>query len=158
MVRGRRPTTGLKDALKIAEARGGIMKLCEDIDRVADFIIRPPGRLVFVRAMRVSRLRCTLEDLDAECQRTIRILRTLPGYGPVVRELWVYSRHGFRFFRIGDETIERIDRDGTSAEERRRIQEDAPGTPATVPEPAAQPATTDGILPTIPPGKSQEEG
>jgi len=143
-LRGRRPTTGLKKALKIAEARGGIMKLSEDIDRVADFIIRSPGRLVFVRAMRVTRLRCAPEDLDAECQRTIRVLRTLPGYGPVVRELWAYTRHGFRFFRISDATIERIDKDGNSAEERQRIEQGSPaptGSPAE-PEPMLTLLTT----------------
>jgi len=157
-MRGRKPTTGLKDAIKIAKARGEVMKFCEDIDRVADFIIRSPGRLVFVRAMRVTRLRCSPEDLDAECQRTIRVIRTMPGYGPVVRELWAYSRHGFRFFRIGDETIERIDKEGNSAAERREIQQRSSGASATAPELATQPATTDGTSPTIPPSKSPEEG
>lgn len=141
-MRGRRPTTGLSDAIGIARARGEIMKFCDDPDRVSDFIIRSPGRLVFVRVMRVTRLRCTPEDLDEECQKTIRVIRTLPGYGPVVRELWVYSRHGWRYFRIGDTAIERIDKDGNSAAERQRIQQRSPASPAILPEPATQPATT----------------
>ena len=150
-MRGRKPTTGLDAALKIAKARGGIMRFCEDTDRVADFLIRSPGRIVFVRAMRVSRLRCTPEDLNAECQQTIRTIRTLPGEGPVIRELWLYSRHGCRFFRIGDETIERIDKDGNSAEDRRKILQATSGT--ATPETAVMPVhTTDPDTPSEIPG------
>ncbi len=148
-MRGRRPTTGLDDAIRIAKARGGIMKFCDDPDRVADFIIRSVGRLVFVRVMRVSRLRCTAEDLDADSEQTIRILRTLPGYGPVVREFWAYSRHGWRYFRVGDETIERIDKDGNTAEERKRIQQ-APANAPAVPAPATTPATPGQDTVTLP--------
>ena len=115
-MRGRRPTTGLDAAIKMAWMRGDVIP-CNDPNRISDFIIQCHGRLVFDRVMRVSRLRCTVEDVESECMDAIRMIRTLPAYGPVIRELWTYSRHGWRHFRIGDAVIERIDKDGNLAPE-----------------------------------------
>lgn len=88
------------------------MKFCPELERVCDFMIRSPGHLVFVRVKRVSRLQTTLKEIEEEYRETIHLLRSLPGSGPVIRELWIYSRHGWRYFRVGDAGIWRIGKDG----------------------------------------------
>lgn len=128
MTRGRRPTTGLDEAIVTARARGEVMKFCPEPERVCDFVIRSPGHVVFVRVQRVSRLHCSPKNIEAECSETINLIRSLPGSGPVSRELWIYSRHGWRYFRIGDTGIERIGKDGMPAPEPENKPVATPGT------------------------------
>jgi hypothetical protein len=141
MTKGRRPTTGLDDAILTARARGEVMKFCPDLERVCDFMIRSTGHLVFVRVKRVSRLQCTQKEIEKECNETIQLLRSLPGSGPVIRELWIYTRHGWRYFRVGDTGIERIDKDGMP-----------------IPEQGDTPIATDGAPIAPEPKLTQTEG
>ncbi len=139
MTRGRRPTTGLDDAIVTARARGEVMTFCPEPDRVCDFVIRSPGHVIFVRLQRVSRLHCSPKNVEAECSETIDLIRSLPGSGPVSRELWIYSRHGWRYFRIEDISIERIGKDGMPAPEPGK-EPVAVAAAASDPVPATTPA------------------
>ena len=72
------------------------------------------GHLIFVRVRTAIRIHCTREEIEREFRDPIMQLRYVPGPGPVIRELWVYSRYGiWRFFRIEDTSIMEICQDGT---------------------------------------------
>jgi len=113
MTRGRRPTTGLDDAILIAGAKGTIMKFFPKGEIVCNFLIRSPVRLIFVRIKYASRFHGTLPGIEAEYRELIGRLRSIPGSSLVIREIWIYSRYGtWRYFRVGDTAIEEISIDG----------------------------------------------
>ena len=114
MTRGRRPVLGLEDAVPIARVRGTIMHFQPEAESVSDFMINGGGRLVFVRVRKAQRLHGTLEEMEAECRGLVTRLRSLPGSGPVLRELWIYSRYGiWRYFRVRDVGMVEIGPDGS---------------------------------------------
>ena len=80
---------------------------------VCNFMKRCFAHLVFVRIHRVGKIRCTVQDIEAECQKPIIMLRSLHGLVCVLHELWIYTKHGtWRYFRIGDVGMVEIDQDG----------------------------------------------
>jgi hypothetical protein len=114
MTRGRLPKKGLDDAILVAKARGTVMIFLHNKESLCDFMIIWNGHLVFVRVRTAMRIRGTREEIEREFRDPIMQLRYVPGPGPVIRELWVYSRHGiWRFFRIEDAGIVEICQDGT---------------------------------------------
>jgi len=109
MTRGRRPEKGMADAIPVARTRGSIMRFLPDAGCVSDLVINGGGLLVFVRIRNAPRLYGNLADMEAEYREPVSRLRSLPGSGPILRELWCYSRHGnWRYFRIGDSGITEI--------------------------------------------------
>ena len=114
MTRGRLPKKGLDDAIPVAMARGTVMCFLQNMESVCDFMITGNGHFVFVRVRKARRLRGTLEEMEREFGEPIMRLRSFPGPGPVIRELWAYSRYGiWRFLRIEDASIVEICQDGT---------------------------------------------
>jgi hypothetical protein len=115
MTRGRRPTTGLDDAFQTALMRGTVMKFFPESEIVCNFLIQNPASVIFVCIRYASRLHGTLQEIETEFRELIVRLRSIPGSGPVIRELWLYSRYGtWRYFRIRDTGIEEISREGIS--------------------------------------------
>jgi hypothetical protein len=58
-------------------------------------------------------LRCTLEQLEREAAEELAYLRMIASSPAVSRELWICSPRGtFRFFRITDNGLVELDRDG----------------------------------------------
>jgi len=91
------------------------MKFFPESETVCNFLIRSSACLIFVRIRYASRLHGTLPEIEAEYREPIFRFRSIPGSGPVIRELWLYSRYGtWRYFRIKDTGIEEISREGIS--------------------------------------------
>lgn len=107
MTRGRQPTKNRDAGIAVAQLRGAVMQFVPEAERVCDFMIRGTGRIIFVRIKRADRLHCGVLELAAEYGEQIAGLRTLPGSGPVARELWLYSKKcAWRYFRVSDTGIE----------------------------------------------------
>jgi hypothetical protein len=113
MTRGRQPTKNRDAGVARAEARGTVMQFVPEAGMVCSFMIRGAGRIIFVRIKRAARLHCGVLELAADHDELIAGLRTLPGSGPVVRELWLYSKKGvWRYFRVTDSGIDETGPDG----------------------------------------------
>ncbi len=107
MTRGRQPTKNRDAGVARAEARGMVMQFVPEAGMACTFMIRGVGRIIFVRIKRAARLHCGVPELAAEHNEQIARLRTLPGSGPVTRELWLYSKKcAWRYFRVTDTGIE----------------------------------------------------
>jgi len=109
-----RPTqNGLEDAIPIAKSRGAVFFFTRTKDCPADFEITSANRVAIVCVKRSRRLHCTLAEIERTFSESIRQLRTPPSPANHCRELWLWSPYGvFRFFRVGNEGIVEIDRDG----------------------------------------------
>jgi len=113
MTRGRPVSKALDDALLIARARGNVMRFCPETESTCDLMIRDTVHLVFVRIKRVCRIRCTKEEIGAELQEWLILLRSLPVSESILCELWVYTKQGsWRYFRVGSTDLVEIGRDG----------------------------------------------
>jgi hypothetical protein len=113
MTRGRPITKALDEALLIAKARGDVMKFCPETESVCDLMIRTSVHLVFVRIKRVCKIRCTKEEIGAECQEWLILLRSFPVSESILCELWVYTKQNSkRYFRVGSTGLVEIGRDG----------------------------------------------
>ncbi|MCX6691154.1 MAG: hypothetical protein NTW33_03650 [Methanoregula sp.] len=113
MTRGRPVTKALDEALLIAKTRGDVMKFCPDTESACDMMIRTSVHLVFVRIKRVCKIRCTKEEIGAELQEWIILLRSFPVSESILCELWVYTKqNSWRYFRVGSSGLEEIGRDG----------------------------------------------
>jgi hypothetical protein len=85
------------------------MRFLPDAGNVSDLVINGGGLLVFVRIRNAQRLYGNLSDMEAEYREPVSRLRSLPGSGPILRELWCYSRYGnWRYFGVGDSGITEI--------------------------------------------------
>jgi hypothetical protein len=97
------------DAIPVARMRGSIMRFLPDAGCVSNFVINGGGILVFVRIRKAQRLYGPLMEIEAECREPVSRLRSLPGSGTILRELWCYSRYGtWRYFRVGDSGMTEI--------------------------------------------------
>ena len=113
MTRGRRPTRSLDAGISMAQVRGMAMQFVPGPDLPCTFMIRGSGRIIFVRVKRSARLHCGIPELAAAHNEPIARLRTLPGTGPLVRELWLYSKKGaWRYFRVTESGINETGPDG----------------------------------------------
>jgi len=114
MTRGRPVTRGVSDAVRIAKGRGTVMQFCAGTECVSDFMIRTPAHLVFVRVKRFIKILSPVAAIEAEHEEIIGEIRSLPSSDAILYELWVYSKHGtYRFFRIMENGIREIGRDGS---------------------------------------------
>ncbi len=102
------------------------MKFCPDTESACDMMIRTSVHLVFVRVKRVCKIRCTKEEIAAELQEWIIMLRSFPVSESILCELWVYTKqNSWRYFRVGSSGLGEIDRDGTPI----RLPEKGPAIP-----------------------------
>jgi hypothetical protein len=89
------------------------MKFCPGPESMCDFQIRTPVHVVFVRVRRFLRILAPLAEIEAEHRNIIQLLRSFPASDSILRELWVYSKHGtYRYFRVTGTGIVEIDRAG----------------------------------------------
>jgi len=113
MTRGRPVTKALDEALLIAKARGDVMKFCPETESACDLMIRTSVHLVIVRVKRVCKIRCTKEQIEAELQEWLILLRLFPVSESILCELWVYTKqNSWRYFRVGSTGLVEIGRDG----------------------------------------------
>jgi hypothetical protein len=113
MTRGRPVTKALDDALPVARARGNVMRFCPETESACDMMIRTSVHLVFIRIKRVCKIRCTKEEIGAEVQEWLLLLRSFPVSESILCELWVYTKqNSWRYFRVGSNGLVEIGRDG----------------------------------------------
>lgn len=113
MTRGRIPARGLEIALPIAAARGHVQIYQRSPRNHTDFTITGSGIFASVRLHRTERLHATPAEIGHTYRELIAELRSIPGGGPVSRELWLYTRHGTtRHFRVDNSSIAELDRIG----------------------------------------------
>jgi hypothetical protein len=113
MTRGRPPRKGLDAAIPIAQERGFVMEFRQSGENRCEFIIIGNGTVAFVRVRKARRLHGTVAEIEEDFSEAVTGARSIPAGGPVVRELWLYSRFCvMRFFRITDDSLVKIDRSG----------------------------------------------
>ena len=89
------------------------MRFCPETESPCDLMIRDTVHLVFVRIKRVCRIRCTKEEIEAELQEWLILLRSFPVSESILCELWVYTKqNSWRYFRVGSTGLVEIGRDG----------------------------------------------
>ena len=148
MTRGRQPLRAQDAAIPIAEGRGLAMRYQYRRGNTCDMTIMIAGLVVFVTVKRLDRLTCLPEDIAHDFSGAISLLRFIVSSPGISRELWLCTPHGaWRFFRILDDRIIEIDRDG------RPIGKNSTG-PATLP--AA--GMTVGKNTDVPVGPGKESG
>ena len=114
MTRGRKPLMALREAVLIAQKRGEVRQFMHEPGLICNFIIYCLGFTALVRIKRVTRVHCSHAWIEAEAADALATLRAIaPGTG-ISRELWVFLPRGaFRFFRVENDGLVELDRDGT---------------------------------------------
>ncbi len=117
MTRGRRPVQALQRAASMAENRGEVGEFSRCC-RLCSFVIYSAGLVSHVRVKRMRHLRCTLGQLEREAGDELAALRMIASSPGISRELWICSPlQTFRFFRITDNGLVELDRDGRALPE-----------------------------------------
>ncbi len=89
------------------------MRFCPETESTCDLMLRTSVHLVFVRVKKVCKIRCTTEEIEAELQEWLILLRSFPVSESILCELWVYTKQGsWRYFRVGITGLVEIGRDG----------------------------------------------
>lgn len=117
MTRGPRPKKAISVALAVAGQRG--MTILCDLGKgsVCDLVICGAGYTAMVRVKRSRRIHCPLSEIVVQFAEAIACLRLVPVSANRCRELWICGEYGtLRFFRVGDQGIVEIDRDGIPIE------------------------------------------
>ena len=143
MKRGPVPARGFEVAIPIAQMRGSVMHFRQSQWYAGDFTIAGNGIFAVVRLRRAQRIRATIGEITRIFDEDIRSLATIPGGGPLVRELWLYSRHSvLRFFRLEETGLIEIDCYGFSFVNGKPVVPlTMPARPGTLtPVPAGPPA------------------
>jgi len=116
MKRGRPATTGIKDAVAIAQKRGCVMQIVYASDSVCDFLIRTAALVIFARIVRFEKIIAPVSEIEHECRGIIAELQLFPRSEQIRLELWIYSKHGtYRFFRVTDAGLKEIQQNGELA-------------------------------------------
>ena len=113
MTRGPESTTGFAAALPVARQRGHVDRFLHGQGSRAEFLIAGSVMLAIVRLRRATCLHGTVADIASIFRQVIDDFRGYPAGGPVLRELWLFSRYGvLRYFRVEDSGITEIGPDG----------------------------------------------
>lgn len=157
MKRGPAPARGFEIAIPVAHMRGSVMLFRQSPWYASDFTITGYGHFAVVRLRMAQRIRATIEEISKRFFEDITCLSTIPGGGPLVRELWLYSRHGMlRFFRLEEAGLIEIDCYGFSFVNGRPVipltKPALPGTVNPVPTGPAAGGVAGSIVhpPTVP--------
>jgi len=113
MTRGRKPKEAIRSATRIAEQRGEVDLVRFRPGMICTFIIYCAGLVAHVRIKRMRHIRCSEQMLEREAAEELAALRLIASSQQISRELWIVSPRGkFRFFRIADDALVELDRDG----------------------------------------------
>ena len=135
------PVRARKEADPIAEKRGVVQHYQREPGSICDFAIMSPGTVTHVRIKCVRRLCCTIEEMGRELTTEITALRIIASSREISRELWLCSpRYAWRFFRVLDQSLAELGRDGMI------LPAGTPGTvlPGTTPAPTGKAGNTPG--------------
>jgi hypothetical protein len=149
MTRGRKPLMALREAVLIAKKRGEVRQFTHEPGLICNFIIYCLGFTALVRIKRVTRVRCSHAWIEAEAADALASLRAIATGTGISRELWVFLPRGaFRFFRVENDGLVELSRDGTVI---------APKTWAGVLA-LPDPACAGNTIPVVPPAEPVAEG
>jgi hypothetical protein len=113
MTKGRPATTGVDDAVVIARKRGCVMRIVYGLESLSDLVIRTAAYVAFVKTRRTEKITATIQEIEHAYRNLIAKLRLFPVSAEILRELWIYSKHGtYRFFRVNEAGLEEVDRNG----------------------------------------------
>ena len=113
MTKGRPATTGVNDAVAIARKRGCVMRIVYGLESLSDLVIRTAAYVAFIKTRRTGKITATVQEIEHMYHDLIAELRLFPVSAQILRELWIYSKHGtYRFFRVEKTGIAEVDRDG----------------------------------------------
>lgn len=113
MTKGRPVTTGISDAVVIAHKRGCVMRIMHGLESISDLVIRTAAYVAFVKTRRTDKITATIQEIEHAYHSLIAELRLFPQSAQILRELWIYSKHGtYRFFRIHEAGLVEVGRDG----------------------------------------------
>jgi len=113
MTKGRPATTGVDDAIVIARKRGCVMRIVYGLESLSDLVIRTAAYVAFVKTRRTEKITATIQEIEHAYQDLIAELRLFPVSAEILRELWIYSKHGtYRFFRINEAGLAEVDQHG----------------------------------------------
>jgi hypothetical protein len=150
MSRGPQPLKAKEAALPIAERRGLVQRYQHRRGNICDFSIMSPGLVSFVSPMRLIRLCSTPEDILHNYAKVIGQLRFIASSPGISRELWLRTPHGvWRFFRVLNDSIVELDRDGMPVANDTGAVKDPSPTTMTGPVAKAKPALPAGKNPAI---------
>ena len=122
MTRGRLPLQAQEDAFPIAGKRGLVQRYQHRPGNTCDFSIMSPGLVSFITVKRLDRLTVMPEDILHDFAAVIALLRFIVSSPAVSRELWLRTHHGaWRFFRVLDNGIIELDRDGKVLENAGKV-------------------------------------
>jgi hypothetical protein len=109
----------LSEAVHIARKRGGTQAFVQGPGTICNFVIYCPDVTAHIRIKRVTRVHCSHAWVEGEARDALADLRAIaPGTG-ISRELWVYLPRGaFRFFRVEENGLIELSRDGTVMPEK----------------------------------------
>jgi hypothetical protein len=113
MTRGRKPKEAIRSAIRIAEKRGDVDQIRFRRGMICTFIIYCAGLVAQIRIKRMRHLWCTEQTLEREGADDLAALRFIAFSPQISRELWICSSRGnFRFFRVLEDSLAELDRDG----------------------------------------------
>lgn len=113
MTRGRPPQNALDEALPIARGRGRFLQFTDEQPFGYDFFFMSGERICLAWVKRTRHIWCPPEELERQCAGAVAKYRELPLPAGLTREIWFWSPYGiFRFFRIEDDGLVEIGRDG----------------------------------------------
>jgi hypothetical protein len=137
MTRGRKPIRAQDEANLIAEKRGIVQHYLREPGSICDFTILSPGIITHVRIKCVRRFCCTVEEMGRELSAEIAALRFIVSSREISRELWLCSpRYAWRFFRVLDQSLTELGRDGMPL---------LTAAPGPVPAPVGKPTGTSAL-------------
>jgi hypothetical protein len=89
------------------------MRIVYGLESLSDLVIRAASYVVFVKTRRTEKITATIQEIEHAYHDLIAELRLFPVSAQILRELWIYSKHGtYRFFRVGEAGLSEVDRDG----------------------------------------------
>jgi hypothetical protein len=143
MTKGRPATTGVDDAVVIAHKRGCVMRIVYGLESLSDLVIRTAAYVAFIKTRRTEKITAPIQEIEHEYHNLIAKLRLFPVSAQILRELWIYSKHGtYRFFRIVEAGLVEVDQHGMPVSRPGEI-----ATPVVPGEPVKDEQVTQGTRP-----------
>lgn len=113
MMRGPRSHRSIACALGIARQRGKVQVSQGGPEHLYDFTITATEPVAFVLVKFAGRILSPLAEIGAIYHDEIIRLNLITNNTTISRELWLRSKHGtWRFFRIAENGLVELDRDG----------------------------------------------
>lgn len=89
------------------------MRVVFGFESLSDLVIRTAAYVAFVKTRRTEKITATIKEIEHAYQNLIDELRLFLVSAQILRDLWIYSKHGtYRFFRINERGLDEVDHHG----------------------------------------------